>query len=148
MQPSILIDLQQFMLDEGGDLLSSYLSDMPPVVPKHDVLSITDRSHAQRFYSATNRVAATAQSPPDDDGHSVNSTTKGKYDIGSTLSISKCWLMLIFDWLSNLRVYHKGCPCALSTNKRQYGAIIRVPTRSMVFSIVERHTLLPVWNII
>jgi hypothetical protein len=32
MQPSILIDLQWFMLNEGGDLLSSYLSDMP-VVP-------------------------------------------------------------------------------------------------------------------
>lgn len=29
MQPSILIDLRQLMLNEGGDLLSSYLSDMP-----------------------------------------------------------------------------------------------------------------------
>ena len=29
MQPSILIDLQQSMLNEGGDLLSSYLSGMP-----------------------------------------------------------------------------------------------------------------------
>jgi len=53
MQPSILIDLQQSMLNEGGDFLSSYLSDMPmPVVPtRHFVLTgrMLSASTAQRI---------------------------------------------------------------------------------------------------
>jgi hypothetical protein len=32
------------------------------------------------------------------------------------LSVPECWLMLVSDWLSDLGVHHKGCPCALSTN--------------------------------
>ena len=67
----------------------------------------------------------------------VSSTAKGKHDVGFTLSVPECWPILVSDWLSNLRVHHKGCPCALSTK-------IHIPTRWMTFSLVERHAILAV----
>lgn len=73
MQPSILIDLQQSMLNEGGDFLSSYLSDMPmPVVPtRHFALTVRMLSA-----STAQRVTITAQLFPDDDGHSCQFNRK------------------------------------------------------------------------